>query len=159
ARAEKLQATAGTSPQYHTDLENLRTLSKDIDIAGPTAEAEKKLNQLASRLGLSLTVKPDQPGKAEEFDKIPNQITLNQSPLFPGSDASLHTVVGANPSLSMSKIGREGVISMLQGNQDAIDTARKAWLRARAPGDVRAQDFDVFMERMGQELDPRVFQF
>jgi hypothetical protein len=59
----------------------------------------------------------------------------------------------------MSQIGREGVIGMLQGNQDAIDTARKAWLRARASGSVRAQDFDLFMDQVGQQLDPRVFQF
>jgi hypothetical protein len=35
SRAEKLQATAGTSPQYHADLENLRQLSKDIPLSGP----------------------------------------------------------------------------------------------------------------------------
>jgi hypothetical protein len=160
SRAEKLQATAGTSPQYHADLENLRQLSKDIPLSGPgLAEGEKKLNQIASRLGLPGTVTADQLSKAEEFDKIANQISLNQSTLFHGSDASLHTVVGANPSLSMSQIGREGVIGMLQGNQDAIDTARKAWLRARASGSVRAQDFDLFMDQVGQQLDPRVFQF
>ena len=159
ARAERLQSTASTSPQYHADLENLRQLSKTLEIGGPTVEAEKKLNQLGSRFGLSITMSPDQLKSAEEFDKIANQISLNQSQMFHGSDAGLHTVIGANPSSSMSRYGREGVIDMLQGNQDAIDTARKAWLRARGSGQVKAQDFDVFMERIGQEIDPRVFQF
>lgn len=159
ARAAKLQSTASTSPQYHADLENLRSLSKTLDtVSGPTAEYEKKLNQLAGRFGGSVTMTPDQLKSAEEFDKIANQISLNQSQLFHGSDASLHTVVGANPSLSMSKIGREGVIDMLQGNQDAVDQARKLWIAARANG-APASSFDLFMERVGQELDPRVFQF
>lgn len=159
-RAAKLQASASTSPQYHADLENLKADSKILDnLGGPTFETEKKLNQLAARLGgFGITMTPDQLKAGESFDKIANQISLNQSQLFHGSDAGLHTVVGANPSTSMSKFGREGVIDMLHGNQDAIDVTRKAWLAARANG-AKPGDYDLFAERMGQEIDPRVFQF
>jgi hypothetical protein len=157
-RADRLQATASTTNQYHTDLDNLKQLSKTLEIGGPTVEIEKKLNQLSSRFGLSATMTPDQLKSVEEFDKIANQISLNQSQNFHGSDAGLHTVVGANPSSSMSTYGREGVIDMLQGNQDYIDTTRRAWLQARANG-APVSSHDLFMERMGQEADPRVFQF
>lgn len=157
-RAARLQATASTSPQYHADLDNLKQLSKTLQIGGPTVEIEKKLGQLSSRFGLTATMTGDQLKSAEEFDKIANQISLNQSQNFHGSDAGLHTVVGANPSSSMSTYGREGVIDMLQGNQDAIDVTRRAWLAARANG-APVSSHDLFMERMGQELDPRVFQF
>jgi hypothetical protein len=159
-RAAKLQSTASSSPQYHADLENLKADSKILDnLGGPTFETEKKLNQLASRLGgFGITMTPEQLKAGESFDKIANQISLNQSQSFHGSDAGLHTVVGANPSTSMSKFGREGVIDMLHGNQDAIDVTRKAWLAARANG-AKPGDYDLFAERMGQEIDPRVFQF
>lgn len=159
-RADKLQSTAATSPQYHADLENLKQDSKVLDnLGGPTFETEKKLNQLSSRIGgFGITMTPDQLKAGESFDKIANQISLNQSQFFHGSDAGLHTVVGANPSSSMSKFGREGVIDMLQGNQDAIDTTRKAWLKARANG-APASSYDLFAERMGETIDPRVFQF
>lgn len=159
-RAARLQASASTSPQYHADLDNLKQDSKILDnLGGPTFETEKKLNQLSSRLaGIGITMTPDQLKAGESFDKIANQISLNQSQLFHGSDAGLHTVVGANPSSSMSKYGREGVIDMLQGNQDAIDITRKAWLKARANG-APASSYDQFAETIGQELDPRVFQF
>jgi hypothetical protein len=157
-RAATLQSSASTAPQYHADLDNLKQLSKVIDIGGPTVPFEKNFAQLASRFGLPSTLGPEQLKGVEEFDKIANQISLNQSKLFHGSDAGLHTVVGANPSTSMSKYGREGVIDMLQGNQDAIDITRKAWLKARANG-AKPGDYDMFAERMGQELDPRVFQF
>jgi hypothetical protein len=159
-RAAKLQSSASTSPQYHADLENLKADSKILDnLGGPTFEVEKKLNQLSGRLGgFGITMTPEQLKAGESFDKIANQISLNQSQLFHGSDAGLHTVVGANPSTSMSKFGREGVIDMLHGNQDAIDATRKAWLAARANG-AKPGDYDLFAERMGQEIDPRVFQF
>jgi hypothetical protein len=101
---------------------------------------------------------PDQLRSLESFDKIANLISLNQSQFFHGSDAGLHTVVGANPSSSMSKFGREGVIDMLQGNQDAVDVTRKAWLKARSLG-APASSYDMFAEQMGEKLDPRVFQF
>ena len=159
-RADRLQGTAATSPQYHADLENLKQDSGVLDnLGGPTFETEKKLNQLSTRLGgFGITMTPDQLKAGESFDKIANQISLNQSQFFHGSDAGLHTVVGANPSSSMSKFGREGVIDMLQGNQDAIDVTRKAWLRARALG-APASSYDQFAETMGEKLDPRVFQF
>lgn len=159
-RAAKLQASAASSPQYHADLENLKVDSKILEnLGGPTFETEKKLNQLTSRLGgFGITMTPEQLKAGESFDKIANQISLNQSQMFHGSDAGLHTVVGANPSTSMSKFGREGVIDMLHGNQDAIDVTRKAWLQARANG-AKPGDYDMFAERMGQEIDPRVFQF
>lgn len=158
-RASKLQMTASTSPQYHADLENLRQESKVMgSVGGPTTDTEKKVNQIASRFGFTVSMSPDQLKSVESFDKIANQISLNQSQFFHGSDAGLHTVVGANPSTSMSQFGREGVIDMLHGNQDAIDVTRKAWLAARANG-AAPKDYDLFAERMGQEIDPRVFQF
>lgn len=158
-RAARLQATASTSPQYHADLENLRQESKVMgSVGGPTTDTEKKVNQIASRFGFTVSMSPDQLKSTESFDKIANQISLNQSQFFHGSDAGLHTVVGANPSTSMSQFGREGIIDMLHGNQDAIDVTRKAWLAARANG-AAPKDYDLFAERMGQEVDPRVFQF
>ena len=61
-RAANLQATASTSPQYHADLENLRTDSAVMgNLGGPTQDVEKKLNQLSTRLaGFGITMSPDQ---------------------------------------------------------------------------------------------------
>jgi hypothetical protein len=158
-RAAKLQATASTSPQYHADLENLRQESKVLgNVGGPTTDTEKKINQLLSRFGVEGTMTKEQLGAAESFAKIANQISLNQSTLFHGSDAGLHTVVSANPSLEQSRYGREGIIDMLHGNQDVVDVVRRAWLAARANG-AALKDHDLFMDRIGQEIDPRVFQF
>lgn len=159
-RAAALQATATSSPQYHADLENLRTDSKILDnLGGPTFEVEKKLNQLTSRLGnFGITMTPDQLKAGESFDKIVNGISLRQGQMFGNTDAGRSMTLGATPNTSMSKFGREAMIDMAQGNQDAVDAARRAWLKARANG-ASVKDHDLFMDQIGQEMDPRVFQF
>lgn len=156
-RAAALQATASTSPQMQADLENLKTESRTLDkVGGPTFEAEKKLNQVASRFGFSLTMTPEQLASGEAFDKTVNQISLRQGQMFGGTDASRSMTLGGTPSTSMSKYGREGVIDLALGNQDAIDTAREEWFKSKGK---TAQDFDSFMHDMGKRLDPRLFQF
>lgn len=159
-RASRLQSTAATTAQYHADLDNLRQDSKILDnLGGPSTETEKKLNQLSQRVaGIGVTMDKEQLRALESFDKIANQISLNQSQMFHGSDAGLHTVVGANPSTSMSRYGRDGVIDMLQGNQDAIDVTRKAWLDARKKG-APAHAYDIWINDFSKTIDPRVFQF
>ncbi len=159
-RADQLQATASTSQQYHADLENLRQDSAVMgNLGGPTQEVEKKLNQLSTRIaGFGVTMTPEQLRASESFDKIANQIALNQGKMLGGTDATRSMSVGATPNSGMSRYGRDGVIDMLQGNQDAVDRARKLWLQARANG-APASSHDLFMDRLGDELDPRVFQF
>src|SRR5258707_4816545 len=158
--ATALESTAGPTAQYHADLENPKQDSKiPANLGGPTVEAEKKLNQLTQRVGgVGATMDKDQLRAAESFDKIANQISLNQSKFFHGSAAGLHTVLGANPNLSMSRYGRDGVIDMLQGNQDAIDVTRKMWLAAQRNG-APANSYHQFVDKVSETLDPRVFQF
>lgn len=158
AGAVALEATGAKTAQTHADLENLKQLNKDIPLQGPTAEWEKKINQVGGRLGIGVTMTRDQLAKSEEFDKIANQLSLNQSTLFHGSDAGLHTVVAANPNLGMSRYGREGVIDMLQGNQDALDRTRQLWLEARNKG-APANSYNQFVNQASKTIDPRIFQF
>ena len=159
-RAANLQATASTSPQYHADLENLRQDSSVMgNLGGPTQEVEKKLNQLSTRIGgFGITMSPDQLRSSESFDKIANQIALNQAKMLGGTDTTRSMTVGATPNSGMSRYGRDGVIDMLQGNQDSVDATRDAWLNARANG-ASAGSHDLFMNHISKVLDPRVFQF
>jgi hypothetical protein len=159
-RAAALQGTASTSAQYHADLENLRQESAVMgNLGGPTQDVEKKLNQLSTRVaGFGVTMTPDQLRASESFDKIANQIALNQGKMLGGTDTARTMSVGATPSSGMSRYGRDGVIDMLQGNQDAVDAARDAWLEAKSNG-APAGSHDLFMHKLNKVLDPRVFQF
>jgi hypothetical protein len=159
-RAATLQATASTSPQYHSDLENLRQDSAVMgNLGGPSQDVEKKLNQLSTRVaGFGVTMSPDQLRASESFDKIASNIALNQAKMLGGTDSTRSMSVGATPNSGMSRYGRDGVIDMLQGNQDAVDAARQAWLDARSKG-ASAGSHDIFMNKISKVLDPRVFQF
>lgn len=159
-RASALQATGASTAQYHADLENLKLDSKILDsVGGPTVESEKKLNQFSQRLaGVGVTMSKEQLRALESFDKIANQISLNQAATMAGTDAGRMMSVGANPNSSMSLYGRNGVIDMLQGNQDFVDVTRKAWLKARSDG-APANSHDTFINKFSETADPRVFQF
>ena len=157
-RASALQGTASTSPQYRADLANLKQMSKVLDIGGPTVAYEKKFGQLAQRFGLPSTLTLDQLKASEEFDKIANNIALSQGKALGGTDATRVLSVGSTPSSSMSRYGREGVISLLEGNQDYVDRAREQWLEARS-NNTPASKHDQFMHSFGKNFDVRVFQF
>lgn len=167
-RAAALQATASTTGQYHADLENLRRDSQILgQVSGVSVEAEKKLNATLQRFGVpGLTLTPDQVGAAESFDKITNLISANQAQfLGAATDAGRNMIVGATPSLSQSQFGREGIIDMLQGNQDAVDRMRQLWFAARKKG-AAAGSYDDFVNNLVTPadqnvpaFDPRVFQF
>lgn len=158
-RAEALQSTATTSPQYHADLENLKRESRVLgQIGGPTTEIEKHWAQVANRLGIpeAATMTPEQLRALEGYDKIASMISANQAKLAgAATDAGRHMAVGMNPSTGMSAYGREGVTDMLMGNQDWIDTARGEWLKSGLPANAH----DRFMQQFGTGVDPRVFQF
>jgi hypothetical protein len=159
-RAANLQATASSSPQYHADLENLRQDSAVMgNLGGPTQDVEKKLNQLSTRVaGFGITMSPDQLRASESFDKVASNIALNQAKMLGGTDSTRTMSVGATPNSGMSRYGRDGVIDMLQGNQDAVDAARQAWLDAKSKG-ASAGSHDIYMNKLSKTLDPRVFQF
>lgn len=129
------------------------------NLGGPSQDVEKKLNQLSTRVaGFGVTMSPDQLRASESFDKIASNIALNQAKMLGGTDSTRSMSVGATPNSGMSRYGRDGVIDMLQGNQDAVDAARQAWLDARSKG-ASAGSHDIFMNKISKVLDPRVFQF
>ena len=90
------------------------------NLGGPTIDVERKLNALTQRIaGFGITMTPDQMKAGGQFAKIANQMSLNQGANLGDTDASRNMAVHANPSQEMSRYGRDGVIDMLQGNQDA----------------------------------------
>jgi hypothetical protein len=155
------------------NLENLRDLSHDIDISGPTAEMEKSYNQLVQRFGLPGlgTVTKDDLAKTEEFDKIREQIAGQQAAVLHATDAGLLNQYGANPNLTMSKKGREANTNMLLGNNDAIRTAIGLWQKTRntngsATGMPKPgggmwldQDYYDWLSMLNKSFSPRPFQF
>ena len=111
---------------------------------------------------------PEQLKAADSFSKITNQISVNQAAgSLAGTDAGRNMTYHANPNLEATQAGREGVIDMLQGNQDAIDKTRDLWFQAKRNGAPASSHYDFIQQignaplnpKTGAKFDPRVFQF
>lgn len=172
-----LHNAADTVPAQQAMLDNMLALS-DPAATGPTAEIEKKANQLWQRFvpnsGITLSAK--QLRATEEFDKIAEQVAGAQASAAHATDAYLRNAYGANPNIQMSKLGRTGVIHMLSGNLDAISQQRNEWMAykngqidGRPHADNEYRDW-VYKFNNGIDpvtnkrdpsarFDPRVFQF
>lgn len=151
-----LRKLAETSPQVNADLANLRQFSKIMDdFGGPTADLELKANTLAQRVGIKdgVTLGRDKVAAAQEFNKIANQLASNQQRQM--SDAGLRVSEGSNPSIMMSQLGRDNVVAMLQGNQDAITR----WRREASKAGIQGGQYHKWAEENGSNFDVRAFQF
>jgi hypothetical protein len=138
-------------------------------------ETESRLNALTQRLGnFGVTMTPEQLKAKDSFGKIVNQLSLGQGSLLANAgntDAARSMQLHANPNVEMTQASREGLIDMLQGNQDARDVLRNVWNAARNPKDGSTpvprnafndeiRDFTMNpLNKDGAKFDPRVFQF
>lgn len=155
-------------PTQYANLENLRDLS-DEATSGPQADFEKRANELAQRFGLpGLTLSPDQLKYTEKYAKVAEQL-VQQSPAFGHSDAFLQNAYGANPNLTLSKLGREGITQWLLGSVDAQKTMINqwnGWLQGHPGQDNQFYNWlnakympDGTKGFDATNFDPRVFQY
>lgn len=96
----------------------------------------------------------------EGFNKLTYDLAQRQFAALggTGTDAKLDSTMKTSPNELMSKLGIKGVISLLKGNQDAIDAKAKAWNSWRRAGNG-PQTFGEFSENFNSNFDPKVFQF
>jgi len=129
------------------------------------------LRQLAIRAGLT----PPEPSKGfnaadpqaaqEEFAKDAALLQGAQlKALGRPTDARQELAAETNPGLLLSKYGNQGIISMLKGNQYAIEAEGQAWMQARWAGwdpsrfnEWQNQYFLRADAATGGRFDPRLF--
>ena len=74
-----------------------------------------------------------------------------------GTDSKLESASHTSPSEFMSQVGVKNILSLLKGNQDAVQAKAKAanaYVKANGP-----QSMPAFNEEWNNNFDPRVFQF
>lgn len=154
-----LNARADSVPQRMADLNNME---RELEISGgkfgPLAHSEKKANQIAQRiLGFGVTMSPEEIAGIENFDKIGNQIALNQAGALGVSDQRVQTSMGANPNSDYSYLGNKGILPILKGNEDAIALKAREWKKwSKTHG---ADTYNDFSDQFNQDFNPQVFQF
>lgn len=152
--------TAGTEAMNRlTNLHLLKTDLKIAGVSGPTVRLEKSASVVAQRLGLNgITMSPEQVSALESFDKVANTMAQQQAAAFHPTDLGQRTAFGANPHLDLSKMGNDGLIDMLLGNEHAIVVKRQAMRQARESG-VAPDKIQQWENNFNKSFDPRVFQF
>lgn len=144
------------APNQKALLENLNDLSSEA-VSGPSADWEKRANALVQRLfpGSKLTLTPQQLASSEEYGKISEQLAGQQATAAHATNAFLTNAYATNPGLYLSKIGRQGITHMLQGNVDSIVAKANAWTEAnKSPAEFAAWNKDF-----NKDFNPRVFQY
>jgi len=153
-----LFAMRDQAPNQKALLENLNDLSNEA-VSGPSADWEKRANALMQRLvpGSKLTLTPEQLAKSEEYGKISEQLAGQQAVAAHSTNAFLTNAYNTNPSLYLSKIGRQGITHMLQGNVDSI--VAKANEATKAGVHMAPAEFPDWNRTFNKDFNPRVFQY
>lgn len=150
----------------------LAGMDQDLTAMGDSGTSSKTLGTLRQVL-LRWGLTPEQadvssPQAAQEqFVKFASQLQAAQLGQIGGipTDNRQELTQASNPSLVLSTAGNRGIIHVLQGNQDAIETMGNSWVNSddykRNPGsfDTWRSQFTTKDNATGGQFDPRVFWF
>ncbi len=158
-----LVTAANEVPQTKAILDNLDRTLADFT-PGPGADYRRVGKALANTiipesLKDSLGFDPKSIASQEEFNKLAYNLAQNQFQALggTGTDSKLDSTMHTSPSELMSKLGIKGVVSLLKGNNDALQTKAKEWNKWKK---VNGEDsYAEFSDDFNQHFNPRVFQF
>lgn len=145
---------------------NLEKESKNFT-SGPLADY-KRIGKSFALANLPVPSSLKQPGAMFDPSSVADQESFNKNIYNlvqsqfkalggTGSDAKLDSASHTSPSELMSQVGVKNILSLLKGNQDAIQAKAKAanaYVKANGP-----QSMPAFNEAWNENFDPRVFQF
>lgn len=154
-------------PQNRQMLSQLSDLSHEA-ATGPGANWQVNWSKLMNNLGMPqfANLTPQEVSSSENFKKIAERL-VSQMANAGGhvTNDFLHNAYGSNPSLEISRQGREGMISWLQGMADAQSLVSQKWgefLQSHPGYEGRFYEWAGGKIPGGMDMgkfDMRVFQF
>jgi hypothetical protein len=159
--ANAMHANASASPQRQALLADMDATNKQIN-TGPATEAATKWSAFANQLPLNIgTVIPgmsrEQVAGAEGFAKLAETFRQMQAGGIAGTltNDKFASALASNPHMALSTLGNQGMIHLLQGNEDAVQAKDQAWSAASTanPG----LDYQQWETNFNKTFDPRVF--
>src|ERR1035437_7285335 len=164
AGISNMAAMANDAPNQRSLLENLNSLGNEA-VSGPSSDFEKRANALAQRLfpGKGVTLSTQQLANSEEYGKISEQLAGQQATAAHSTNAFLTNAYNTNPSLYLSKVGRQGITHMLQGNLDSVVAKNDAWdsyANGESDGQMHSPaEFTTWNRQFNANFNPRAFQY
>jgi hypothetical protein len=145
---------------------NLEKESKNFT-SGPLADY-KRIGKSFALANLPIPESLKKPGAMFDPESVADQESFNKNIYNlvqsqfkalggTGTDSKLESASHTSPSEFMSQVGVKNILSLLKGNQDAVQAKAKAanaYVLANGP-----QSMPAFNEAWNQNFDPRVFQF
>lgn len=154
-QAVRLSSLASEVPTRKGNLDNMLADASEFT-AGPASEELKTtVSGINELFGTKFDV--DRVAAQERFDKLANQIALQQSGDLGVTDLTTTTAMGANPNSRASNLGIQGVIALLKGNEDAIALKAERWQDHLDTGGT-PDDYFKFSRDFNKNYDPRIFQ-
>jgi hypothetical protein len=159
----QLVTAANQVPQTKGILDNLDRTLADFT-PGPGADYRRIGKALANTiipdsLKDKLGFDPKSIASQEEFNKLGYQLAQNQFQALggTGTDAKLDSARSTSPNEFISAVGNKNIISLLKGNNDALQVKAREWNKWKA---ANGEDsYAAFSDDFNQHFNPRVFQF
>jgi hypothetical protein len=165
--AGDLQTANNEAPATKAIIGNLEKESKNFT-QGPLADYKRIAKSFAiANLPIPQSLKekgaafdPESVADQESFNKNIYNLVQSQFKALggTGTDSKLESASHTSPSELMSAVGTKNILSLLKGNQDAIQAKTKAWNDWQKAGNG-PQTYPQFAESFNANFDPRVFQF
>jgi hypothetical protein len=167
--ASELQTANNEAPATKAIIGNLENESKNFT-SGSGADYKRlaKNFALSNAPGLippSMKEKgaffdPESLASQEGFNKNIYNLVQSQFKALggTGTDSKLESASHTSPSELMSQVGVKNILSLLKGNQDAIQAKTKAWNDWQKAGNG-PQTYPQFADSFNANFDPRVYQF
>lgn len=164
ALGNQLIAAANEVPAVKGILDNMERSLKQFT-SGPGADWKR----FATGLGVANLpeswqkegglLDPRKVASQEEFNKLAYQLAQRQFQQLggTGTDSKLSSAMSTSPNEMITKLGNEGIMQMLKGNNDAIATQAREWTKFK--NKFGANKYAEFIDQFNQEFNPRVFQF
>lgn len=165
--ASDLQIANNEAPATKAIISNLEKESKNFTL-GPGADYKRLAKSFAvANLPIPESLKkkgaafdPESIADQESFNKNVYNLVQSQFKALggTGTDSKLESASHTSPSELMSAVGVKNILSLLKGNQDAIQAKTKAWNDWQKAGNG-PQTYPQFAQNFNENFDPRVFQF
>jgi hypothetical protein len=107
----------------------------------------------------SMQFDPTSISSQEQFQKQAEQLAQQQFQALggTGTDQMFGSSFKANPNVTLSKLGNQGIVGLLKGNEDAIQAMNTAWQKWQAAGNG-PETSQQFIQQWNSTFDPRVYQ-
>lgn len=154
-----LQSRADAVPNNKALLGNLESSLQDFT-SGPGADWKRVASAFVNANSpFGPMFDPKKIASQEEFTKQATQLAQSQFQALggTGTDNKLDSAMHTSPNDALSKMGNHGIISLLKGNEDAINAKNQAWQMWLQHG-KGPESYGQFSTQFNQLYDPRVFQ-